>query len=241
METQYGWHNPYAAFRGWRTVVEQQGILVFQTRGGQWGVVPEEMRGVSLYEDILPVILLTGRDAPNARIFTMMHELTHLALHTSGICDWAEHDDIEVFCNRVAGSVLVPVAMLQKRIADLRIADIEADELPIEELSREFSVSREVIVRRLLTLGYVTPSYYQKKREEFRQEYVNRTKTDANLEKEVKIPGHIRILSTNGLRYIETVLHAYYEGVISITDVSRYLDMRLRHLPNLERAIVASQ
>ena len=61
-------------------------MLVFQLQG----ISTDEMRGVSIAENILPVVAVNVKDKPNGRTFTLLHEFTHLLLRQSGICDLDE-------------------------------------------------------------------------------------------------------------------------------------------------------
>jgi Zn-dependent peptidase ImmA (M78 family) len=51
------------------------------------------MRGVSLPGDVLPIVILNGGDAHAGRIFTLLHELTHLLLRQGGVCDMVPIED----------------------------------------------------------------------------------------------------------------------------------------------------
>ena len=94
---------------GWRRALEASGIVVFQMT-----VSEEEARGFSIYAENLPAVVVNVKDAPNGRLFTMLHELAHLALRQAGICDLREDQTgqvphyVEVFCNYVAGAALIP-------------------------------------------------------------------------------------------------------------------------------------
>lgn len=79
------------------------GILIFETRG----VSLEEMRGLCIFHEEIPIILLNGKDTPNGRILSLFHELTHLLLGKSAICENNELSEEEIFCNAVAGEFLV--------------------------------------------------------------------------------------------------------------------------------------
>ena len=71
------WRTNSFALTGWIRELASLGILVFQTSGAHT-VEIEEMRGFSIAEFPLPIIVLNGRDAPAGRVFTLFHELTHL-------------------------------------------------------------------------------------------------------------------------------------------------------------------
>ena len=59
--------------------------------------------------------MVNPKDSPYGRIFTMIHELVHIAIGESVIQNTdfeatppSNLDPIEVFCNQVAAEVLVP-------------------------------------------------------------------------------------------------------------------------------------
>ena len=83
IQEQKRWKNSYAALNGWRQAAQQHGVLVFQARG----VKVSEMRGFSVTEEPMPLIVLNTKDAPNGRVFTLLHEFCHLLLRKGGICD----------------------------------------------------------------------------------------------------------------------------------------------------------
>ena len=161
VQDQLSWRNSTIALKHWKAAVEACGVLVFEVSR----IPIEEMRGASLWCDTLPVILLNGADSHTGRAFTLLHEFTHLLLRQGGICDLApaefESQDakVEAFCNAVAGAALVPHDVLQKLLPVNHDAEWSMDEL--DELSRHFQVSKEVVLRRLLILGKTTDGHYQ--------------------------------------------------------------------------------
>ena len=61
-------------------------MLVMQTNTHRYLKVPgEEFSGLYLADDFAPTVLLNGSDASSRRLFTLMHELTHLWLDEPGI------------------------------------------------------------------------------------------------------------------------------------------------------------
>ncbi len=160
-------------FNAWRTAAEEAGLLVFQADA----IALTEMRGLSLSEHPLPVVVLNIQDAYRARTFTLLHEVAHIALGNGGMCLLDESGPntpirrTEVFCNHVAGAASVPAALLLQELeTPKRAVDELADDVLVT-LARRYGVSSEVIARRLLTLGRVTAAFYQRKRIEFQQQY----------------------------------------------------------------------
>lgn len=65
----------YNFLNKWKELItEKMGILIFETDG----VILEEMRGLCIFHEEIPIILLNGKDTTNGRIFSLFHELTHL-------------------------------------------------------------------------------------------------------------------------------------------------------------------
>lgn len=68
----------------------------------------KEFRGFAISDPIAPLVFINNSDAPTAKLFTLIHELAHIWIGSSGISDLENHHDVEKFCNNVAGEFLVP-------------------------------------------------------------------------------------------------------------------------------------
>ncbi len=239
LDAQAGWKgDQYKALRSWKEAVEALGVLVFQVSE----ISSSEMRGFSISEDVLPIMAVNRSETPRARIFSMMHEVTHLLLRKSAVCDFDEQaprtpDDqrIEVFCNRVAAEVLVPKHdfLAQPIISSHPARPREWDEADISELARRYSVSREVIVRSLLTHGRTTEAFYRSKREEYRRAY-QEWKDSREGGYENYGEKRLRIL---GNTFSRLVLDTYYNGRLTLTDVTGHLGIKIKYLADIENAL----
>ncbi len=239
---QIRWRRAEVARDQWVAALESRDVLVFQASGVQ----PAEMRGFSLGERTLPVIALNAKDVRPAQVFTLLHELVHLTLDEGGLCDpervrsggQSLEERVEVFCNRVAGAVLVPPGALLDQ-PELAAANrpIEWPEEVIRELASRFAVSREVILRRLLILGRTTEAFYQRKRAEYIEEYKARAAAEEEEESRGFAPFYRLVVRNNGRRYTQLVLEALKREQITPADVSDYLGVRLKHLENIAGAI----
>jgi len=118
-----------------------------------------EFRGFAISDEIAPVVFINSADAPAARLFTLIHELAHLWIGSTGISNGGVHSqrDEEIFCNAVAGEFLVPSALFFKHWKDL---DEWEENFP--PLTSYFHVSKFVIARRASDLGLISRKQFDK-------------------------------------------------------------------------------
>jgi Zn-dependent peptidase ImmA (M78 family) len=212
----------------WIKILENNGILVFQISI----TMNKEIRGFSLIDEDVPVIVLKRSDETSAKIFTLFHELAHLLLREGGICDLEESRiPHEKFCNHFAGAFLVPKdKLLNHSIVKAKARTREWPENLLRNISRDFKVSQEVILRRLLMLGLTTKEYYLRKHKEWKSKYkepFGRGKRD-----EIKI-----CLKERGKKYISMTFDAYGRKKIDEMRVADYLGVTSDKIPKVKEAI----
>jgi Zn-dependent peptidase ImmA (M78 family) len=103
--------SPESAFALLRSRVEAAGIFVLlmgNLGSHHTAIEVEAFRGFALADDVAPFVVLNDQDAKTAWSFTLIHELAHLWLGTTGVSGVFADAQIEKFCNDVAGSFLVP-------------------------------------------------------------------------------------------------------------------------------------
>jgi Zn-dependent peptidase ImmA (M78 family) len=158
--------------------------------------------------------------------------LAHVALRTGGLCTLNEVQEIEVFCNRVAGAALVPQEwLLSEPAIRARGPQEEWSDNLVRSLAARYRVSREVIVRRLLIANYATAEFYQRKHEEYQKEF------DQKKDEGGFVPPDVKALSQAGRMFVQLVLEGYRQDKITTNDVADYLEVRTKHLANIEKAV----
>jgi Zn-dependent peptidase ImmA (M78 family)/transcriptional regulator with XRE-family HTH domain len=238
IKQQRAWKTHYDAMNAWRAALEKLDVLVFQVSD----VDLSEMRGFSIGERSLPAIGLNIKDAVRGRIFTMLHEFSHLMLNQAGLCDLEERalrpsaeQKVEIFCNHVAGASLLPMNYLMRDEIVLRHGTrSEWTDAELDSLSRNYQVSREVALRRLLIAGRTTDHFYESKIEQYQAEYARMEKSEGFA------PPHIMALATAGTLFARLVLENYHREKITSSDVSEFLNVRLKHLPRIEASLLRS-
>lgn len=127
-----------------------------------------EFRGFAISNAMAPVVFINSADAPAARLFTLMHELAHIWIGSTGISDGrtqsARHE--EAFCNAVAGEFLAPELIFRAHWD----SNVHWEE-NLAPLAGRFRVSTLVIARRARDLGYISSDQYGTYYRRILQEY----------------------------------------------------------------------
>jgi Zn-dependent peptidase ImmA (M78 family)/transcriptional regulator with XRE-family HTH domain len=237
LEEQYDWRGKYEPLHRWISSLEKVGVLVFQTGA----VALDEVRGFSISAAVYPVIVINAKDSPRGRVFTLLHEFAHVLLNRGGLCDLhtttrggSQEEMTEVFCNQVAGIVLLPSReFLSEPIVTGKASRAIWTESEIRPLAEKYSVSQEVVLRRLLALGRISQSFYRQRRQELVEAYRKETEgTQGGF-----VPHHVVKSRDLGRAFIRLVLEAYHTEGINSSDVAEMLGVKLKHLSTIEQDV----
>ncbi len=226
---QFKWRSSDEAFKTWRNALENCGVFVFKDAFKE-----ETVSGFCLHDDHFPLIYVNNSTAVTRQIFTLFHELAHLLSGTGGIDKpddryinslSGRNKQIEVLCNRFAAAFLVPEADFDHRIGGLLI-----NETTISTLANQYSVSREVILRRLLDKKLVTRQLYEQLVEEWRNNVVDKQGSGGDY---YRTQG-----AYLGERYLELVFGRLYQNKISVEQLADYLGVKTSSVPGMEALIL---
>lgn len=142
----------------WRGLLEHHGFLVFQTTRIDLGV----FRGLSIHHDVLPIILLNGADSNNGKVFTLFHEVAHLANRTSGMCILDDHVGEEAIANAFAANFLMPATRVNSIVSQTSGSALEW----AREIAGVLKVSALAAGVRLRTLGVISDDDLESIRDE---------------------------------------------------------------------------
>ena len=199
--------------------------------------VPMEMaRALAIYDKDMPIIGLNDEDRPPAKSFSMIHELVHIFKRESSLCnDMRSIRDEEVFCNAVAGELLVPKVALESTIK-IKNMSKPYSKHDIEYLADKFSVSKEVIIRRLLDTGYIDDTIYETYADEFRRD-VELQKEERKIAKQEgrSLPGPKKVVSREAIdrtspTVCKVLCHGYGNEIYSKQDIARHLGISQKHV-----------
>ena len=235
LDEQFAWADQYVALNAWKGAAERAGVLVFQTEN----LPISEARGFSVALFPLPVVVLNSKESPKGRIFTLMHELAHIALRAGGVCDLHEDsrskrepDRVEVFCNRVAGATLVPGESLGATLVALELSEErEWLEPSLRKLADRYSISTDAALRSLVQAGRYPAELYGNRHAAFAKAW------DARKPKSGPVPYYRRALGWSGRRFARMAITAYDDQRISSADLTEFLRVKIKQVEQIRSAL----
>lgn len=232
-DIQCKFRKPEVALSHCIRVLEKWDVLIFQATK----IAPSEMRGLSIAYERMPIIALNRKDEPSARLFTLCHELVHIVTHTSGICNDVNENSVsqnvmEMKCNQIAGKILVPLNELSSHPTIGKIRKYGFDDSYVYQVSRDFAVSKEVILHALWEMKIITRENYF----DILARYIDEYKSYKAKKKGGFLPPATDTGTQVGKLYARTILNAYYTDKISARDASGYLlNLKTKNFEKLER------
>ncbi|MER9420033.1 XRE family transcriptional regulator [Mesorhizobium sp. M0306] len=146
------------AFAYLRDLAEQVGVfvLLIGNLGSHHSTLDVELfRGVALADPVAPVVVINDQDSEAAWAFTLLHELAHIWIGRTGISGANPSSAIEVFCNDVAGQILMPEGESAREDA-LRGAPTEQVIARIRQLADAWRVSHSAVNYKLFREGFIS-------------------------------------------------------------------------------------
>lgn len=203
-----------------KEVVEREHrVLVFESSEARF-------RGCALWSLQLPVVVLSSQDTPNARRFTLTHELAHLLLRQSGFCDPASwrNEQIERLCDEIAGRALVPSMLLSELLASVRARSAARK---VEAIAREFIVSHSAAAVRLWQAKEISQDLLRRLLSDYReywlQQVARRRGSDGGPHP------HATQVRRLGPTFTDSVLRALDRDILSISKAATLLGVRPSH------------
>lgn len=200
--------------------IENLGIMVM--REGYIGhhsrpLSVKEFRGFAIADKKAPIIFINNADAPAARLFTLVHELAHIWIGSTGVSNGAEHThrQEEVLCNAVAAEFLVPE--IEFRDKWLNTDNWKDNMAPLEA---HFKVSQWVLSRRALTLNFISREQYFSFISYLKKQYDERDKPSGG-------PSHwVTLKSQTSDRFARALLSETLSGKVLLRDAGQLLRVK---------------
>lgn len=214
-----------------REKIEAKGIFI----QGFQKVDVGTLRGVAIVDDSMPIIGINDDDRYPAKSFSILHELVHIIKRTSSICNdmfgSSPWDNEEVFCNAVAAEVLVPrdaLYSIAKNYTQYTIGEVDA-------IANKFSVSSEVIARRLYDTEKCGKAWYEqisaKLAQRFRDEREKlKVAVKMGLSEGPKRNMSREAVDRTSTSLCDVLLKGYSEGIFDKADISAHIGIGQKHI-----------
>ena len=228
---QTEWGSAETALSEWRKALFEVGIHVFKDQFRDPGY-----SGFCLYDDEFPIIYVNNSTAKTRQIFTLFHELAHLLFRTSGVDATSddfvdrlsrENRQIEVTCNSLAARIMVPTDWFDEAIEDL-----PPNQASAERLAERFSVSREFVYREFRERDLITAGEYQRAARQWDKQIQSGSGGGNH---------YCTKIAYLGMEYINLAFRRYYQNRIDYDQLADFLDMKPRHLTQLENYVARAQ
>lgn len=217
-------------FQGWKKLIEDQSVFVFMTsKYSSWSKVdPSLFRGISIYEDTLPVVVINDSDARKAQSFTLFHELGHL-LNKQSVFDSGDtiaQSESEKWCDKFAGEVLMPRNAFLKVATGPLTGNRQEQLQQIERIAKKFFVSKYACAVRMRHLNIINQQSYSRIESWLKDEYqqikevqkIKAAPISRNIAKET--------LNQYGSIYSRVVIQAYREQEIGLHKLCKLLSIK---------------
>lgn len=237
VESQLAWTSEWQAWRAWRAAVEAAGVLVFQFNK----VALEEARGLTLLDTPLPVVGINSKErVPEAKAFTLLHEVVHLMLAAGNEErpalqeqrsneQWAE---VERFAESAASHALVPEAALRQWVDVAGANDIAWSTQDVRRVARRFWITPLAMATRLRESGFMSWNRYNEWRGEWNA-YVASLPARAG---GFATPAE-KAMNRHGRPFVQLVLEAMSANRITSVDAARYLELKFQHFDQLRELV----
>jgi Zn-dependent peptidase ImmA (M78 family) len=162
--------DPDKLFKRLRMEVEDIGVfvLLLSDLGSHHSTIPSSVfRGFAIADDVAPFVVINAKEAKPSRSFTLMHELAHIWLGTTGVSGHASTETptnqtakIERYCNDVAGEFLLPSAHFRKGMPEFHPDDSKGAEAAVDIIAHKWSVSGPMVAYQLFRTGNLSGDAY---------------------------------------------------------------------------------
>lgn len=228
LSEQFSFRSSDQAFKAWRHALENAGVFTFKD-----SFEDRFLSGFCLVHKQYPIIMVNNSNSFTRQIFTLIHELGHILYGVNGVTDTDEYyfqllknheKRIEIQCNSFAAEVLVPAKQFQSEIP---LFEEEGQE-SIPKLASKYSVSREVILRRLLDFNLIDNAFYSAQSAKWTNDYLRYKKgvSGGNW--------YLTKMAYLGEGYVKSAFQNYQKGRFDKATLANHLNVKAKNLKKFE-------
>ena len=195
-------------------------------------------RGFSISDSIAPFVIINDNDARSAWSFTLLHEMVHILLGQTGVSGDYSENEVERFCDDVAGNFLLPTDDLDR----LAIHDSDDTQIISERIGNfadKVKVSRTMVAYRAYRHSKISQKTYNYLSDFYRREWhEQREHTREQARSQDGGPSYYTVRRHRlGNRIIDLTSRMVAGGALSTSRAARILGVKPRQVyPLLDSA-----
>ncbi len=224
------------AFGYLREKVEASGafVLLLGNLGSYHTNIPSGVfRGYAVADPVAPFVVINDQDAPVAWAFTALHELTHLWLGTTGVSGGDTDTQLEIYCNSVAGEILLPETEMNE-LRFLHRAPLQETIEAIDQFASRRKISRAMVAYKLLRVSTITHARWRELDRHYKDEWVAAQARLATRDKDEGGPSYYVVKRHRlGFALLDLVRNSIAEGFLTPTKAGQVLGVKPRNVDPL--------
>lgn len=230
-QQQFAFNSSDQAFKAWRHAVEEAGIFTFKD-----SFKDRFLSGFCLVNENFPIIMVNNSNSFTRQVFTLMHELGHIIYGVNGVTDidesyldFLDTDEqlVEMKCNRFAAELLVPKMRFKTEIPYYE----EEGDAAISDIAIKYSVSREVILRRLLDFNVIDQAQYVSQSRKWNKDYLRSQKQTSGGN------WYLTKMAYLGEGFVQNAFNKYQKGRFDKATLATHLNVKAKNLKKFETYI----
>lgn len=229
----------------WIEKSEENGIFISRTSfiHSHLKIDKNELQGFAIADPFAPFVFINSADWSAPQLFTLVHELAHIWIASTGISNHISLDindrnkfhPVELFCNEIAANALIPANYINTLTGE-NFTDAKSLFKPAKKLG----VSTLALLVRAKNLKLISKSKYHELKKQAEHEFSEfLEKEKAKKLEQKKQPGgpsfYTLRLNRNGRLFTQSVLDAFNSGRISPDVASLLLKVKSNQFSKLEQ------
>ena len=191
-------------------------------------------RGFSIADQIAPFVVINDQDARSAWSFTLLHEAVHLLLGQTGVSAVKAENEVERFCDQVAGEFLLP----EEELHGLQLGgiyDINAVSDSISAFAIKTKLSRTMVAYKAYRSDLIDQQTFRQLSDTYRQQWrTERERTRAQSRDRERGPNFYVVRRHRlGGRTMDLVRRMMLAGALSTSKAARILGVKPRQVQPL--------
>lgn len=228
----------------WIDKAERKGVFISRTSNihSRLKLESSEMQGFAIADSYAPFVFVNSDDWNAPQLFTLVHELAHLWIAETGISNDTEplihtsmdRNPVELFCNEVAATALIPAGFIQRIDSN-----VFRNAKEVFKQAKTIGVSSFALLVRAYNLNRISLSTYKVLKHEADFEYQQFLQREQDKKRKQKDksggPNYFLLqLNRNGRLFTQTVLDSFRGGGIEPSMASNLLNVQVNKFPKLE-------